>query len=76
MKITNTYNWLRRDFTHDMECEFCRAVVKKVSGYDDDNYYNNVIPSKKCNKCGESSNSMSTYPLPKIKPKHDPSLEL
>lgn len=61
MKITKTYNWNRRDFHFDAKCEHCGHEQKDAGyGYDDSNYYNNVIPSMECKKCGESSNSKET----------------
>ena len=60
MKITKTYNWNRRDFTYDATCEHCGNIAKNKSGYDDSNYYNNVMPQVKCDKCGESSESKET----------------
>ncbi len=57
MKITRITGQHRRDFTADMECEFCKATSKLGGGYDDANYYNNVIPNMKCKECGGSTNS-------------------
>ena len=57
MKLTKTYGWLRRDFSYDAICEHCGNEEKNISGYDDTNYYENVIPGMKCKKCGESSKS-------------------
>lgn len=74
MKITNTYDWNRRDFSYDAQCEHCGNVEKKKSGYDDSNYYNNVVPDMKCGNCGESSNSKKIEGAPEtvIVPKYDP----
>ena len=47
MKIIKTYNWNRRDFYFDDQCEHCGAETKNNSGYDDSNYYNNVMADKK-----------------------------
>lgn len=72
MKITNTYNWNRRDFSFDATCEHCGGVDKKNYGYDDANYYNNVVPDIKCSNCGESSNSKPTdQPKTMTIPKYD-----
>lgn len=60
MKITKTYDWSRRDFYYDATCEHCGHTTKDNSGYDDSNYYNNVVPDMKCPNCNESSNSKST----------------
>ena len=77
MKITNTYNWNRRDFCYDAKCEHCGHQQKESGGYDDSNYYNNVVPDLKCNACGESSNSKpNTAPKTIIITKHDPNAVL
>lgn len=73
MKIKKTYNWNRRDFYYDAECEHCGNISKNNSGYDDSNYYNNVVPDMKCGKCGESSNSKETeVPKSIVLPKYNP----
>lgn len=74
MKITKTYNWSRRDFSYDAECEHCGHKTKDGSGYDDDNYYNNVIPNWNCKSCGESSNSKKIEGVPETVtvPRYDP----
>jgi len=75
MKITKTYNWSRRDFSYDATCEHCGHIERSGSGYDDDNYYNNVIPKVNCKKCGESSNSKSTdAPKTVVVPRYDPNI--
>lgn len=79
MKITNTYSWIRRDFYFDAKCEHCGNVEKGNSGYDDSNYYNNVVPDIKCNKCGESSNSKTvetTAPKTISVPRYDPNVTM
>lgn len=58
MKITNKYNWNRRDFSYDHQCENCKNIETKCSGYDDENYYVNVQPNIKCKSCKESSISL------------------
>jgi Zn finger protein HypA/HybF involved in hydrogenase expression len=72
MKITKTYSWHRRDFCYDAKCENCNHETKDNSGYDDSNYYNNVIPNWKCPKCGESSNSLGTKV--EVAPKYNPNI--
>jgi hypothetical protein len=72
MKITKTYNWNRRDFCFDSECEHCGHKETNHSGYDDSNYYQNVVPDMKCDKCGESSNTKeSNAPKTVVVPKYD-----
>lgn len=75
MQITKTYGWSRRDFSYDAKCEHCGHEEKKGGGYDDSNYYNNVVPQMKCKQCGESSNSKPTdEPKTVVIPRHDPNV--
>ena len=72
MKITKTYDWSRRDFSYDDKCEHCGYTSKNNSGYDDSNYYNNVMPQVKCKQCGESSLSKaSDEPKTIVVPRYD-----
>lgn len=73
MKLITDYNWNRRDFRFDAECEGCGHVEKKISGYDDRNYYENVIPNMKCNKCGKTSIEMGIKP-DDTTPYYDPNI--
>ena len=52
MKLQKILSQHRRDFTAIYECQACGAT-KKGSGYDDANFYDNVIPSMACDACGE-----------------------
>lgn len=52
MKIKTILSQHRRDFSAILECEHCAHEEKLTSGYDDDNYHRNVIPSFKCSACG------------------------
>ena len=52
MKIKEITSQHRRDFYAIYECEHCGHTVKG-SGYDDANFHQNVIPKKKCPKCGK-----------------------
>lgn len=54
MRIVKTADWLRRDFTAKIQCESCGAT-DTIGGYDDSNYYNNVIPNMACKSCGQKS---------------------
>lgn len=77
MKITNQYDWLRRDFSFDAKCEHCGHQEKHTGGYDDSYYYNKVVPDMKCGKCGESSNSKETNaPKTVVVPKYNPDLSI
>jgi hypothetical protein len=55
MKIIKITHQHRRDFSADMECEFCGYKVKNDSGYDDDYYHRTVIPNMLCKKCNKST---------------------
>lgn len=63
MHIKEIVNQHRRDFTAVYKCEHCGNETKG-SGYDDDYFHNVVVPSKKCEKCGEKAkdNSMAMTP--------------
>ena len=66
MKIKEITYQYRRDFTAIYECEHCGHEVT-VSGYDDDNFHENVIPNMVCpeckNKAPESYRPLATkYP--------------
>lgn len=54
MKIIEIKDQNRRDFWADFECENCGHIEENVSGYDDRNFHDNVIPMFKCPKCGKS----------------------
>ena len=55
MKIKKINSQSRRDFYADMECEHCGNIEKGVSGYDDANFHQIVIPKMKCKKCEKTS---------------------
>ena len=52
MKIKKITEQTRRDFWAIYECEHC-GHEEEGSGYDDTNFHQNVIPNKKCPKCGK-----------------------
>ena len=54
MKIKEIINQHRRDFHAIYICEHC-GHEENGSGYDDSNFHQNVIPAKKCKKCGEKA---------------------
>lgn len=66
MKLIQITSQHRRDVWMDLECENpeCKAVEKKVSGYDDRNFWDNALPDKKCTKCGCSTNSLGLGAAP------------
>lgn len=74
MKIIKTYAWNRRDFSATLKCEDenCGHTQEHTSCYDDDNYYQNVVPTIPCKKCGKTTLQLGA----KIDPsnlKYDPS---
>jgi len=58
MKVIKIYNQHRRDCDVDMQCEDCGNLETTTSGYDDRNYWDNVVPSFKCEKCGKSTKDL------------------
>jgi transcription elongation factor Elf1 len=54
MRIKEISSQHRRDFVATLECEHCDHT-QQIMGYDDANYHQNVIPSIKCQSCGESA---------------------
>ena len=57
MKLIRILSQIRRDFQGEYKCEFCGHIHKNkgMDSYDDRNYHDNVIPNKKCQKCGKST---------------------
>jgi len=62
MKVTKRYNQHRRDLSIDLECEGCGAAQTNKGAYDDTNFWVNVVPSFKCEKCGKSSKDLNIRP--------------
>lgn len=58
MLVTRRYNQHRRDLSIDLECENCHVTTTIRNAYDDRNYWDNVVPSIPCKKCGASTNSI------------------
>jgi len=55
MVIKEITSQSERDFWADMECDHCGHIEHHVSGYDDEFFHQNVIPTMKCKKCGKTS---------------------
>lgn len=55
MKLVNKYNQFRRDCYADLECESCGYKETDEDAYDDDNFWQNVIPNRKCKECNKST---------------------
>jgi uncharacterized Zn finger protein len=60
MQVIKKYNQIRRDCHVDLECESCGNKKTLTGAYDDRNYWDNVVPSFKCEKCGKSSKDLGT----------------
>lgn len=54
MKIKKMISQHRRDFRAIYECEHC-GHEEESTGYDDSNFHNRVIPSKRCKSCSKSA---------------------
>jgi rubrerythrin len=54
MKIKEILSQNRRDFRAIYQCEHCNHE-EEGSGYDDGYFHNQVIPKKKCAKCGKTA---------------------
>jgi len=57
MKIKEMLRQYRRDFHAIYVCENCNEEYE-MSGYDDRNFHDNVIPNMRCNNCGKSRNNL------------------
>ena len=58
MKVLKIYNQYRRDCWCDLKCENCGYQETVEYAYDDRNYWDNVIPNRKCKKCNKSTNDL------------------
>ena len=58
MKLIKKISQHRRDCEVELECEWCQKKVVDNGAYDDRNYWDNVIPARKCKFCGKSTNDM------------------
>lgn len=57
MKLIERINIGGNDFQGTYECEFCENQQNNPYGYNDYNYFKNVIPSMTCESCKKSSMS-------------------
>lgn len=55
MRIMKVHSRHRRDFTYDAECEHCGHVERRLSGYDDRNFHDNVVPALVCTACNKAA---------------------
>lgn len=58
MKVTKRYNQYRRDLDIDIECQNCGHKEIGIGAYDDLNFWENVVPNFKCEKCGKSTKDL------------------
>lgn len=61
MKIKEITRQFRRDFVAIFVCENCQSEIK-LSGYDDRNFHDNVIPAMVCQSCGKSRKDLGIVP--------------
>ena len=59
MKIKKIISQHRRYFTAIYECQHC-GHEERESGYDDDNFHQNVIPNMECSKCGQKGGEVTS----------------
>ena len=71
MKLKEKVSQYRRDTRIILECQSCGYVMPEFTGYDDDNYYVNVIPNIKCTQCGKSSTDLDIINEP-VKTRYAP----
>ena len=64
MKIKEITSQSRRDFIAIFECENC-GHEKRMGGYDDANFHQNVIPEMACENCGETASDNYRPLMPK-----------
>ena len=55
MRVIKRYNQNRRDLDIDIKCEGCGFERTYRGAYDDRNFWDNVVPSFKCDNCKKSS---------------------
>ena len=60
MKIIKSYDFHRRDFWADMECQYCGYVEKEIRCYDDTFFHQQVIPNMVCKNCGKKGEEITT----------------
>ena len=71
MELKEKVSQYRRDTRIILSCQSCGHVTPEFTGYDDDNYYVNVIPNMKCEKCRKSSVDLGIKNKP-VKLKYEP----
>lgn len=66
MRIKTILSQHRRDFYAVYECDHCGHETGKQPGYDDANFHQNVIPSMKCPKCGQTAKASTPKTAPTV----------
>jgi len=69
MKVLRIYNQFRRDCDADLECEGCGNKETEKDAYDDRNYWDDVIPARKCKNCNKSAKDLGSE-IKKIQTKY------
>jgi hypothetical protein len=54
MRLISIDDRIRNDWWCSIECEYCANKEMNISMYDDTNYWMNVLPNRKCKKCGKT----------------------
>ena len=62
MKVIKKYHQSRRDCWIDLKCENCGHETTFEGAYDDRNYWDNVIPNRKCPQCNKSTLDLGLKP--------------
>ena len=62
MKFIEKYNQHRRDCDCLLKCENCEKEEEYKNAYDDDNFWQHVIPAHKCPNCGKSTRDLCIEP--------------
>lgn len=68
MKIQTILSEYRNDFSALMVCEHCGKTHKITSGYHDNYYHTQVIPSMHCKSCGKNRAGMLEAMEPNLTP--------
>ena len=55
MRVKEITFQYRNDFSAIMQCEFCSHEWENNAGYNDANYFENVVPNMKCPVCKKCS---------------------
>lgn len=76
MRVLKVYDQVRRDCSCDLECEECGNKETYTGAYDDRYFWDNVIPARKCEKCGKSTNDLGLKITQKIQTKYPEGMQV